>query len=472
MKTIRLVNRNDGRGRRIRRLIDRMNRSRAGRISLYLALPAFLRFLRHPGITDADIIEFYAFHLFALRPWFAGELTPTGISSRLARRYDETFIDAIHACLLRIADIERARKLNRDLQHFERMHRLTRMAAYPNRIYLELTDQCNLRCPMCTQVILAGERTHLPLETIDKVRTALRYMDLISFVGCGETFVHPQFREVMQAIPSRTARTQIITNGILLTEDTSRFLVEQQLNELWISVDATDAATFWEIRRSRQFEPILENIRVLQRVKRDAGSDQPHVSMNFVARRCNIEQLPQFVRMSHELGAEKVNVGFLQVYSRDLVKESLFFHQELADRCMDEARRVAEEVGIALYLPGRFGEETPLAARQAPPERRYGEKCTEPYQFVYVRAEGTLGPCCVNDTRLGNLNEHSFEALWNGPEYRDFRRRVSTPEEDLHCKHCMLEGHKDIRDVNAHVKLIAESDLHVEEDDYEKLARE
>src|ERR1043166_1792506 len=91
--------------------------------------------------------------------------------------------------------------------------------------------------------------------------------------------------------------------------------------------------------------------------------------------------------------------------TRDLVRESLFFHQELSDRSMLEAKRVAHELGIHIYLPGLFSSTPELPEDKA----RYDEKCVEPYKFVYVRAEGTLGPCCVNDSRLGTLHRESFD---------------------------------------------------------------
>jgi MoaA/NifB/PqqE/SkfB family radical SAM enzyme len=232
------------------------------------------------------------------------------------------------------------------------------------------------------------------------------------------------------------------------------------LHELWVSVDGTDAATFEKIRGSKLFDRVLHNIRTLTRLRKELGSQRPRVALNFVAQRSNIEQLPRFVRMAKELGADAVNVGFLQVYSRELLAESLYFYQELSDACMAEAQRAAQEVRIELYIPGFFHERGDAAtvsrsADVAPSAEPI--KCVEPYGFVLVHADGSLGPCCVNDSRLGSLSTHDFVALWNGELYADFRRRVSTPEQDFDCEHCMLEGYKDIHEFEHHAKLFDEN---------------
>jgi MoaA/NifB/PqqE/SkfB family radical SAM enzyme len=354
------------------------------------------------------------------------------------------YLAAVRAQLDALEDPATARALNAHVRGFEHWRGFVSLASYPHRMYIELTDECNLRCPMCTQSTLTGARKNMPMELFDKLRPLFRYTDMIHFTGCGEMFLHPQFRDMLSAAPNAEATVRIITNGLLLDEEMSRFLIAQKL---------------------KQFPRVLENIRTLVRLKRELGSVRPHVALNFVARRCNIEQLPDFVRMAENLGAESVNVGFLQVYSRDLASESLFFHQELSDRCMRMALDTAKETGVKVYLPGFFGgggetEYRPLLT---------DSKCVEPYGFVYVRAEGTLGPCCVNDARLGLLAGNSFTDLWNGPEYRQFRRVVSTPEQDLNCQHCMLEGYKDIREVEHHLKLYNEAN-EVEDIDYEALA--
>jgi radical SAM protein with 4Fe4S-binding SPASM domain len=61
-----------------------------------------------------------------------------------------------------------------------------------------------------------------------------------------------------------------------------------------------------------------------------------------------------------------------------------------------------------------------------------------------IRVDGTVQPCgrCDVDLDLGNVNEHPFPEIWNGPALRAFRRRTVTCEgvasllDRCECGHC------------------------------------
>ena len=385
----------------------------------------------------------------------------------------QEYIDAVRCEIDAIEDISDAREINALVRDYEHKHAHVRLASYPHRMYIEVTDECNLRCPMCTQTVLSGPRRRISLETFSAVKPLLRYVELLHFTGCGETFLHPQILDMLEAVPHDQCKVRIITNGLLLDEATSRRLVELGLQDLWISLDATDAPTFQKIRGSKLFHRVLDNVRTLSRIRRELGSTFPRIALNFVAQRSNIEQLPAFVKLAHELGADAVNVGFLQVYTRALLTESLYFYQELSDRFMGEAQQVAQELGIDIYLPGFFAEARAASSSKRSRKKELGanEKCVEPYGFVFVHADGSLGPCCVNDSRLGSLGEGDFLSQWNGDLYRDFRERVNTPAQDFDCEHCMLEGYKEIHEFEHHVKLFTE-EYERETLDYRELEKE
>jgi radical SAM protein with 4Fe4S-binding SPASM domain len=50
---------------------------------------------------------------------------------------------------------------------------------------------------------------------------------------------------------------------------------------------------------------------------------------------------------------------------------------------------------------------------------------------VKVQADGNVYPCCMgggDQLVLGNLNQKSFEEIWNGPESQDLRRGMLTQD--------------------------------------------
>ncbi len=104
----------------------------------------------------------------------------------------------------------------------------------------------------------SGERRRIPLELVRKLTPLMRYMDLIHFTGCGETFLHPQLLDMLRLVPHHLCAVRIITNGLLLDEHVCRELINYKLKDLWVSLDGTDAATFEKIRGSEAFRKVLE----------------------------------------------------------------------------------------------------------------------------------------------------------------------------------------------------------------------
>ncbi|TLN14024.1 methyltransferase domain-containing protein, partial [bacterium] len=74
--------------------------------------------------------------------------------------------------------------------------------------------------------------------------------------------------------------------------------------------------------------------------------------------------------------------------------------------------------------------------------------CRQPWDHVSFDWNGDVYPCCnpsgITDYRMGNINDSSFEEIWNGPKYEYTRRFCSSgiPEENgfaIMCHACYNE---------------------------------
>lgn len=82
------------------------------------------------------------------------------------------------------------------------------------RVYLEITDSCNLNCPFCTN---EKGRNFLSLEEIDDYTDQIRpYTDYIYLHILGEPLLHPDFNEIMDLLDRKGFKLQLVTNGTLL----------------------------------------------------------------------------------------------------------------------------------------------------------------------------------------------------------------------------------------------------------------
>jgi MoaA/NifB/PqqE/SkfB family radical SAM enzyme len=60
--------------------------------------------------------------------------------------------------------------------------------------------------------------------------------------------------------------------------------------------------------------------------------------------------------------------------------------------------------------------------------------CTKPWtSFEINDHKGTVTPCCWSKLHCGNINDSSFEEIWNGPAYVEMRRHMTEGRLDLIC---------------------------------------
>src|ERR1700688_4361649 len=78
---------------------------------------------------------------------------------------------------------------NMELNFKESRANKTIVKSYPYRCYLEVTNQCNLRCPMCGQSWFEGKRSYVAEPILNKIKELYPYLQEISVFGFGESLV-------------------------------------------------------------------------------------------------------------------------------------------------------------------------------------------------------------------------------------------------------------------------------------------
>lgn len=82
------------------------------------------------------------------------------------------------------------------------------------RIYLEITNSCNLNCPFCTN---EKGNNFLTLNEIDNYTSQIKkYCDYIYLHMLGEPLLHLNFNEILDILDKKELNLQLVTNGTLL----------------------------------------------------------------------------------------------------------------------------------------------------------------------------------------------------------------------------------------------------------------
>lgn len=304
------------------------------------------------------------------------------------------------------------------------------VVSFPEMITLMPLQACNYKCMMCS------EWQHDILPEMDesilaKLKPALPFVKTLFITG-GEPLMLKKLDYLLGIGSEAGCNLWMVSNGSLLTESKQDMLLDHGLNRLKISMDAATQATYKKIRGGNLFQ-VMKNIVSFHSKKLKRGMRDTNIQLGFVAMKSNIAELPKFVTMASEIGAQNVYVSYMGVQFEKMIPESLFFYQELSDKYMKIASEVAMRHGIIMELPPLFSEVEPQAHKAF---NRVESRCHEPWRTMFIRPDGNVNLCCGGGGRCGNLNEMTFTEIWNHPARVHARQRVNTPNPPKKCISC------------------------------------
>lgn len=338
--------------------------------------------------------------------------------------------------------------------------------AYPKKLTIALTDRCNLKCFICSrdeaEQSWNSKGVHMGPAELHKMENAIRYAEMISLSGFGETFLYPQLPEVLDYIYALNPRDNLImfiSNGTALSYAHGKKL-GSRLRELVISLNAANPDAYQrdmhpEVNRLdyegnpdprvrlekldgrglSQFGKTCGKIRDFLRALEP--TDRAKVRLHYVVHRDNMSEMEDFVLLARELGCSTVGFYQYMVTQESRIKYSIFFHQDAYNECFDRAQNLGRLLGVKVD-GARFGGGSS-------PEFNKESSCTSPFDEAIVYTSGSVSPCChAGSENLGNAFTAGFDSVWFGQKYRMLRE-----ERHLNgCQTCNL--YRSINDVEVH----------------------
>ncbi len=325
----------------------------------------------------------------------------------------------------RFAELANRRRAGRELRLKSRV-----LTAMPCEITIESTTFCNLRCVMCehSQDGMVVKR-HFPEHLVDRLAPFMSAASRFQLHSLGEPLMSPAFWKILERITTVHRGTPDISfnsNGLLLSEKNIALLLASKLREINISFDAATAATYEKIRGG-DFDRLVANVADLVRARSAARRSDFKIILNMTLMRANVEELPQFVRLAHRLGADEVSFWGLnegENYERpDWVltkgdwqfsygEESPQHYPNLFAAKVREAVAVARELNMPLdeefkkkVLVGDAGQRIDKDYRPHAASRESSIPATPvPQQLVQLKIGGDTGEVPVERRRIDGAN--------------------------------------------------------------------
>jgi len=119
------------------------------------------------------------------------------------------------------------------------------------RVYVEITNKCNLNCSTCMRNVWDVKYAGMTAETFNRILSSLEGLPQkpeLFFGGYGEPLSHPRILEMVEQAKKAGYFVSLITNGILLTEQVTRRLIELRLDKLWVSMDGASPECYADVR--------------------------------------------------------------------------------------------------------------------------------------------------------------------------------------------------------------------------------
>jgi len=283
----------------------------------------------------------------------------------------------------------------------------------PHIVHIEVTEDCNLRCPHC----YLGEVRHpgrLSLPEVTRLVEEVRLMGgEYAVLSGGEFFLHPEWRQMLEVAKALAVRCRVLTNGVSLRPEVYHDLCEQGLvAELRFSLDGLSHD---EVRGTGTMDAVVKAIRACR-------GTPARVVVNTVALKPSISTLPEFYDLVGRLGVVEWRVDFPFCAGRMIRNGELFTEEDLAE-AVSAFGAIVEKYErhsprMLLDLAGVFKSRC-LAYGFARLDLS-SHPCEYMQNSCTVRATGDVGWCPSLPIVFGSIRDQPLRAILVGESRRRF----------------------------------------------------
>ena len=314
----------------------------------------------------------------------------------------------------------------------------------PYLVQMDLTNSCNTHCLYCMNYSRLGLKKEyskewagvsLELTFIKKVIPELRALDVkqVDLVGNGEPFVHPHILEVIRLIKENGMKCTVRTNGLLIDRDMIDDLLQIGLDGIDLSLWAGSASGYAEVHPSESEESFLRirdwlEYLTKRRLQGKAAKGFHLKILNVIGRR-NFSRIREMLDFGRDVKAD-------YVLFKPVMGE--FFKAEVQDLLVltEEERQQVAEISKDLFRKAEVHHNLREFVEAGKRAFRVNA-CWFGWLYSRLTVSGDVISCCgcLGHT-MGNFKDVSFEEIWFGEKYQEFRRRSRNIHTDGYFTDC------------------------------------
>lgn len=320
-----------------------------------------------------------------------------------------------------VTGMSAAKRLNLCRSGGNLLYRRLRPWAMPLHMQFELTNYCNLRCPVCPTGTRSVKRRAAAMDVglFERVMNEVgTYLLTASLWAWGEPLLHPRLEEMLRAGRKHPVTLLLSTNGQTLDDERIQTaLLRQPPSHLIVAIDGLTDETNSQFRTGARLKPALDGVRRLAELKRQRSQTLPVLHMRYIVMKHNQHELPRVEAFARENGFDLLSLRTLSVIDTESPDKVHGAFVPEGERWRAYAYDGGERV------------------------RRDGFICQEPFWFPTLLADGTVVACEQDynaQQPFGKVSENvSFANVWRSDKAAEVRRIIRDRAKELSfCRNC------------------------------------
>jgi MoaA/NifB/PqqE/SkfB family radical SAM enzyme len=288
----------------------------------------------------------------------------------------------------------------------------------PKSISVELTNSCNLRCPVCpTHFAMKCNRGYMAFDTFKHLIddfSSLEKKPEIDFWFAGEPTLHPEIVKFVKYSADRGHVTVVSTNATQLTESLSKELLKSGLSTIFLCMDGFSKESHEAYRVRSDFNEVKANIENFVRLKKELGIDTLHCTLLTLLTIHSCKQVDEITAWARDLGLDDVSFKTLSTGSYTTPE----MKAELEQLLPDDPR----------FLRNVTDTDHTI--------------CGASLNSAVLTWDGHLGLCCIDFDKKVNfpaIGDHGFMKTYTSDESIQIRRAGFQKRHGI-CANCNLSN--------------------------------
>jgi len=321
----------------------------------------------------------------------------------------------------------------------------------PKIVMISPTDSCNIKCKICWRLEKKEDPNtwkdqELSLDEIKAILDDCKEMgvETVDFTGGGEPFCRKEIWDIIKIIKNYGIKGTLTSNGTLINEKTAKKIVELGLDDVCFSLDSFEEKINDEIRGKGVHAKVLKAIDLINKAKKDAGSDLPVVRLGTVITAKNYDKLESLVDFAANNNIKSINFSVLLDWESNKEFSMKDVKKQDVEKALSNLKKKLDKTGIFSNLNSII--------KQGLSEHDTPNFCFAPWQMAFINSRGEMLACCIlasfYENVIGNVHDSSFKELWQSKKMQDFRKRIKGKKWFKGCKMCLPQFVDDFNELN------------------------